>query len=196
MTTRRALIITAAIALTGALAPSDAHALDPQAVADDARVPTVPLTLGDPATAPCADWMAACSDGTTLWIVNERRVGDVAIWHELGHLFDRQLLTRTDHLNLAPTLGREGVAWDTPVTGESDPSTAERFAEAYSLCAMSRQVRLEDYGWWRPQDWPFGRPSAYESPAYAGIFRFGRLARVCGYVRLVARRPLYHRLPR
>lgn len=139
------------------------------------EMPTPAYALSGPPT-PCASWMAGCSDGYTIWIANPRRWPPWGLSHELGHNADHQWLTPTDRRNLAPTLSWPGV------------TNTERFAEGYSLCSMTRAYRLDHFAWWAPKDWPFGSPSAYSSPSYPGRFTFGQLARVCGYVRLVAAR--------
>lgn len=154
--------------------------------ANASEMPTPAYKMGGVPT-PCASWMAGCSDGYTIWISNHSRWAPWSLSHELGHNVDAQWLTKTDRRNLTPTLGRPvGTAWhSTPL-----PDLAERFAEGYSLCSMTKAYRLDLFAWWAPKDWPFGNPSAYRYPSYPGRFTFGQLARICGYVRLVA-----HRVP-
>ena len=63
---------------------------------------------------------------------------DPAAWeHELGHLFDYQVLTDADRAAFQRIVGVTG-AWR-PGTGAAGP--AEYFAVAYSQCALHRTVR-------------------------------------------------------
>lgn len=100
---------------------------------DASRISTVPGAVRVIA-GPCPvnpEW-SACSyrDGP---IYMQSWAGPMSLWHELGHRFDYELLTRKRRLRVRRLLGQPPTArWRT--SGEFS-SPVEQFAEAYSHCA-------------------------------------------------------------
>ena len=88
---------------------------------------------------PCPDGGGSCAyvDDTTdprygAWIDPTHDEFDRA--HELGHLFDAQVLTDEDRAWFTPRLGfHPGTPW---VGAEYEQSPSERFADAYAACDL------------------------------------------------------------
>jgi hypothetical protein len=114
---RFVLLILVSVAL---LEPSVAHA---------ARVPLPPsLTIHEQTVCPDGEGSCSLMGSDDIFIApgHDRRVR----WHEIGHQFDRQLLTDDDRTWFTRALGRTGEPWD------GDAGVAETFADAYAACAI------------------------------------------------------------
>jgi hypothetical protein len=114
---------------------------------DESRMPTPNVSLEVHEDRQCADGYLACTDGIQVWFhPSGGGLGD-RYWfmHEIGHAFDRWVLTDSDRsafvsmLNAARPWDDDGAAHDTrPI---------ERFADIYALCAVhSRFVSNGPYG--------------------------------------------------
>jgi hypothetical protein len=119
----RAVLIAAVLALA---AP---------AVADASRVPLPPrLTVHH---APCPynpvgtlQEDRACSGDEDVWISS--RADRFDRWHEIGHVFDAQVLTDSDREYLTRLLGIKPGEW----VRDSYRDPSEFFADAYAACAL------------------------------------------------------------
>ncbi|HTE62136.1 MAG TPA: hypothetical protein VK631_17420 [Solirubrobacteraceae bacterium] len=93
---------------------------------------------------PCPDYLpeiTSCADqeNAVIWLAPD--ADRFARWHELGHLFDAQLLTDADRAWFTALLDFEA---STPWTGHYDAWVeyggavvpAEHFADAYAMCAL------------------------------------------------------------
>ena len=93
---------------------------------------------------PCPDYLpeiTSCADqeNAVIWLAPD--ADRFTRWHELGHLFDAQLLTDADR---AWFTARLGFAAGTPWIGDDDAWAeyggmvvpAEHFADAYAMCAL------------------------------------------------------------
>jgi hypothetical protein len=85
----------------------------------------------------CMEWTAPIA---TVRIERSDRLDRFTFAHEMGHVFDDYVLSRTGGRDRFAAL--EGFPWATP---RSD----EYFADSYALCALHRQLRravTTDYG--------------------------------------------------
>jgi hypothetical protein len=77
-----------------------------------------------------------------------RGASDFAYWHELGHVFDAELLTDGDRRWFMGRLSRRTTWWS---HGPGDPSPFELFADAYATCALgltpARGAWVDAYGY-------------------------------------------------
>ena len=160
--TLRTCLVLAALTLAGALpAPAAAspttlavdgavQAQPYQGWVDDAAVPTPPgivnVFLSSCPVGP--SWASACvfPDQREIHLgVDGRDEG--TLLHELGHLFDAQLLDTAERKRMQTLLGRKG-AWRG--ASANDPPH-EQFAEAYAMCgeygALLRRARVGMYGY-------------------------------------------------
>jgi hypothetical protein len=62
------------------------------------------------------------------------------LWHELGHIFDHDVLTDPQRAWFARLLGFKDVTWDQG-TGPGTRGPSEVFADAFATCATERPVR-------------------------------------------------------
>jgi hypothetical protein len=67
--------------------------------------------------------------------------------HELGHQFDRQVLTDPDRAWLTSRLGFKPGAWNRG-TGPGNRSPDESFADAYAACAIGLVPLRRGKAWW------------------------------------------------
>lgn len=65
-------------------------------------------------------------------------------WHELGHRFDYQALTRQSRHRFMHLMGFPPVGWRQQFGPYTNDTGAERFATIYAVCA-ERQPRLEKW---------------------------------------------------
>jgi hypothetical protein len=71
------------------------------------------------------------------------------LFHELGHVFDREWMTDADRAAFMTAIGRAGGWW----SADSGAPPAELFADAYSLCSIYGARIARDitapvgYGW-------------------------------------------------
>lgn len=91
---------------------------------------------------------AGCFDRDTDTIYVAQRGDNSTLWHELGHVFDRDLLTDSDRRWIARMVGMPRRAW---FAAEGRESPAERFADVYAECKMGTRsrpgrMRLTGYG--------------------------------------------------
>jgi hypothetical protein len=88
----------------------------------------------------CPDYDGSCAWPETGEIWLPPGAGRFARWHELGHIFDYQVLTDADRAWFTPQLGFpsnrpwEAANYDDESPGFTEP--AERFADAYAHCAL------------------------------------------------------------
>jgi hypothetical protein len=71
-----------------------------------------------------------------IYLRPDSRWSRITLYHELGHMFDLELMDEADRRRFASLLGQPGQGW---WDGEEPP--AERFAEAYALCSRYRRLR-------------------------------------------------------
>ena len=105
---------------------------------------------------PCPDYLpeiTSCADqeNAVIWLAPDADRFDR--WHELGHLFDAQLLTDADRAWFTPLLGFEpGMPWfgdyDAFVERHDLSATlpGEQFADAYAACAIGLKPQGERRG--------------------------------------------------
>lgn len=114
---KRLLVLTALIASLVTLVPAEA---------DAARVP-LPPSLTEHADTPCPYEGGSCSSADSDHIYVAPGAGAAVRYHEIGHQFDRQVLTAQDR-KWFMRLFNQGATWDGPVE--------ETFANAYAACAV------------------------------------------------------------
>jgi hypothetical protein len=120
--------------------------------ADRAKVPTAPaaavIRVG---LCPGLESVGGCyrydAEGDSVYLRDPTvpLAGRFEFFHELGHMYDDRVLTDQDRATFLRTMGY-GSQWWT----KTDPP-AERFADAYALCAMWRRptsfIIGGDYGY-------------------------------------------------
>lgn len=116
-----------------------------QTWANLALVPT-PQVEVNVIAAPCPDapaWVAACSlvGLHQIYIGPDGRNAHVFL-HELGHVYDDTSMTDATRAKFMAIMHLRGP-WVRPL-GKNAP--AEKFAEAYSLCARHKTIRSFYYG--------------------------------------------------
>jgi hypothetical protein len=71
------------------------------------------------------------------------------LFHELGHVFDREWMTDAARTRFMSVIGRAGDWW----SADAGPPAAELFADAYALCSIYGATIPRDlrrpvgYGW-------------------------------------------------
>lgn len=104
---------------------------------DEARIATPPLSVEIKLTPPldCAEREACAGGPTEIWVTGP--IDKTVFLHELGHLFDWQVLTDLDRERFLQIIGRTGRPWDYAEPGVDihDTSPREFFAMFYSNCA-------------------------------------------------------------
>ena len=139
---------------------------------DQSSVPTpggvVTLELSDCPVGPA--WASACvllDEAPTVHLGAMGR-DRATLLHELGHVFDEQVMTAADRTRFTSLLGLRGT-WHGDSAG--DPPH-EQFAEAYAFCARTARLRSTRLG------------------MYGYVATPGRQRAVCGLIRdAAARRP-------
>lgn len=149
-------ILASAAVMVACAAPSQAEAVTvvlpggtvrPQPYqrwADESYAPTiggrVHLTL-----TPCPDTEGrACADPVEprIWL-DPGTTGRLDLLHELGHVFDTQELSDTERARFSRSLHIHPGAWN---DYNRENPTAEKFAVAYSMCALwGRGIRPATY---------------------------------------------------
>lgn len=115
----------------------------------NASMPTPPSAPVVRDVCPYAEWAQGCVDGDTAYV--KPGAGPFVYWHELGHLYDDQVLSDA-HRAKYQALTNDHGEWLPDWSPDGSPS--ERFADAYAICAMHATGRRQ-YGmtWWdRPGD--------------------------------------------
>ena len=115
-----------------------------QSWVDRALVPTPPGTV-TLHLAPCPyhwDGGVACADPANhaLYLGPGGRGREIFL-HELGHVFDAEVMTAAARSRFAAALGLRGAWSDESLTS----APLEMFADAYSLCARFRTIRTVYY---------------------------------------------------
>jgi hypothetical protein len=115
-----------------------------QAWVDAARVPTPPgLVTLRVAPCPVAPSAAGCVFRGRSEIFLSPSSGDRRrLLHELGHVFDQQVMTAAARARFQALVRRRG-AWASSAGGDS---AEEQFAEAYALCAQRRRLTDTHFG--------------------------------------------------
>lgn len=98
-------------------------------------MPVPPVVEANVGSCPEIPEAFGCAYRTSMWIkdVDDDRQNRRTTFHELGHLFDQQVMTYRARM-VFRLLVRDERKWR--VSNEPD-SPNERFAEAYASCAMS-----------------------------------------------------------
>lgn len=119
------------------------------ATAQTPRVPQPANMTVIPAACPTGDAPACAYQDGTIYI--EPGQDQFVYWHEVGHIFDAELLTVGDRNWFTRMLGLIG-AWDQGSGLQGLRSPKERFADAYATCALG----------WRPDRGPWADSYGYE----------------------------------
>jgi len=108
----------------------------------EAKMPRPPLLHVSAAGCP-SGWFGPCAVAATATIYITPGTDRYARSHEIGHLFDAQVLTDPDRAVLTRMMRMTGP-WDQGSLPETDRSPHEWFADYYAAC---------DLGIWPPDEW-------------------------------------------
>jgi hypothetical protein len=130
--------LVAALIVSLTLAPAAAATQRPQTI----PLQHVPVVYVNIQMAPCPAYRFEIScyvpETNTIWLDDY-----TLLPHELGHAYDRQMLTQPDRRILARMLGMQGLRWFwgnwNPMT--HSPPVEEFFADAYAECSWEAPMR-------------------------------------------------------
>jgi hypothetical protein len=87
-------------------------------------------------------------DTDVIWLVHTDWLSREALYHELGHCFDRSHLTPGTRRRAARIIGHPGLRWFwgswNPLRHYKQPNE-ENFADAYCECCMGGRPRLREF---------------------------------------------------
>ena len=135
-----AALVALAVVAPGASARERVGRVAPESAGLPVRKPFPPRFEIRYEPCPTAPWALGCADvesGIVYLDTDDR----FTRWHELGHLFDWQLLTDTDRTMFTRLLGFDAeTPWwsDDAMYDRIGISPSEQFADAYASCALGR----------------------------------------------------------
>lgn len=112
--------------------------------ADEAKVPTPTATLSV-RIAPCPvihPPAEGCFEDPLIWI-RDSRADAATLYHELGHAFDRYVMTEEDRNVYKHVVRMTALPWGNSLEGAGvwKAGLGELFAQTYERCALQYRIR-------------------------------------------------------